>query len=93
LDAEVERFRTRRLEGPYPYVRLDATFVKVRSDRRVVSMAVVIAIRVRASGEREVLGLALWVPLRKFFWPHYVGVDILIRPNMLYCSKFSQRNQ
>jgi len=70
LDQEVERFRARRLAGPYPYVRLDATFVKVRQDGRVVSMAVVIAIGVRASGEREVLGLdvgpsedgAFWLP-------------------------------
>src|SRR5436190_7605557 len=36
LDAEVERFRTRRLEGPYPYVWLDATFVKVRQQGKVV---------------------------------------------------------
>src|SRR3954463_15562930 len=40
LDSEVERFRTRRLDGPYPYVWLDATFVKVRDQGRVVSMAV-----------------------------------------------------
>src|ERR1043166_195401 len=57
LDAEVERFRTRRLEGPYPYVWLDATFVKVREAGRVVSMAIVVAIGVRASGERGVVGL------------------------------------
>ncbi len=42
LDAEVERFRTRRLEGPYPYVWLDATYLTVRKDGRVVRMAVVI---------------------------------------------------
>jgi putative transposase len=57
LDAEVERFRTRTLEGPYPYLWLDATFPKVRQDGRVVSMALVIAIGVNARGEREVLGL------------------------------------
>jgi putative transposase len=57
LDAEVERFRTRRLGGPYPYVWLDATFVKVREQGRVVSQAVVLATGVKASGEREVLGL------------------------------------
>src|ERR671935_1039052 len=39
LDAEVERFRTRKLEGPYPYCWLDATFVKVRQDGRVVNVA------------------------------------------------------
>jgi transposase-like protein len=41
LDAEIERFRTRRLDGRYPYLWLDATYLKVRRDGRVVSTAVV----------------------------------------------------
>src|ERR671938_1665136 len=41
LDAEVERFRARPLVGPYPYVWLDATYVKAREAGRVVSQAVV----------------------------------------------------
>jgi transposase-like protein len=45
LDGEVERFRTRRLTGAYPYGWVDATYVKVRDQGRVVSMAVVLAIR------------------------------------------------
>jgi transposase-like protein len=68
LDAEVERFRTRRLEGPYPYVWLDATFPKVRTDGRVVSMALVIAIGVNARGEREVLGLDVGASENGAFW-------------------------
>ena len=68
LDAEVERFRARRLAGPYPYVWLDATFVKVRHDGRVVSMAVVIAIGVTATGEREVLGLDVGPSEDGAFW-------------------------
>ena len=68
LDAEVERFRARRLEGDYPYVWLDATFVKVRDGGRVVSMAVVLAIGVRASGEREVLGLDVGPTEDGAFW-------------------------
>lgn len=58
LDKEVERFRNRPLEGSYPYVWVDATYVKARQDRRVVSAAVVIAVGVKVqTGEREVLGL------------------------------------
>jgi putative transposase len=72
LDAEVERFRTRRLEGPYPYVWLDATFLKVRQDGRVVNMAVVIAVGVRASGEREVLGLAVGPSEDGAFWTQFL---------------------
>src|SRR6266581_4355110 len=72
LDEEVERFRTRRLEGEYPYVWLDATFVKVRDGtcgaRPVVSMAVVLAIGVRSSGEREVLGLDVGPSEDGAFW-------------------------
>jgi len=39
LDVEVERFRNRPLDGPYPYVYFDATFVKAHQDERVVSQA------------------------------------------------------
>jgi transposase-like protein len=72
LDAEVERFRTRRLDGPYPYVWLDATFVKVREAGRVVSMAIVVAIGVRASGEREVLGLDVGPSEDGAFWLQFL---------------------
>lgn len=72
LDAGVEQFRSRRLEGSYPYVWLDATFVKVRSQGRVVSMAVVIAIGVRDSGEREVLGLDVGPSEDGAFWLQFL---------------------
>jgi len=72
LDGEVERFRTRKLDGPYPYLWLDATFLKVRQDGRVVSMAVVIAIGVRASGEREVLGLDVGPSEDGAFWLQFL---------------------
>jgi putative transposase len=72
LDGEVERFRTRRLDGPYPYVWLDATFVKVRQEGRVVSQAVVIAIGVRQGGEREVLGLDVGPSEDGAFWLQFL---------------------
>jgi len=57
LDEEVGRLRGRPLEGPYPYVWVDATYVKARQDGRVASAAVVIAVGVNGkTGEREVLG-------------------------------------
>ncbi len=60
LDAEVEAFRGRSLAGErYPYLWLDATYLKVREAGRVVSMAALVAIGVAASGERRVLGLEL----------------------------------
>src|ERR671930_1731719 len=68
LDTEVERFRTRKLVGPYPYVWLDGTFVKVRDNGRVVSQAIVIAIGVTSTGEREVLGLDVGPSESGAFW-------------------------
>ncbi len=60
LDAEVEAFRSRSLaETLFPYLWLDATYLKVRESGRVVSMAALVAIGVAASGERRVLGLEL----------------------------------
>jgi putative transposase len=72
LDAQVEAFRTRRLDAGYPYVWVDARYEHVREGGRVVSRAVVVAYGVRTDGVREVLGLdvglsedvALW---RAFF--------------------------
>ena len=72
LDTEVELFRNRRLEGRYPYVWLDATFLKVRHQGRVVSMAVVIAIGVRDSGEREVLGVDVGPSEDGAFWLQFL---------------------
>ncbi len=60
LDAEVEAFRCRPLTGEaYPYLWLDATYVKVREGGRVVSMACLVATGVAMTGERRVLGLEL----------------------------------
>jgi len=69
LDEEVERFRGRPLEGPYPYVWLDATYVKARQDGRVASVAVVIAVGVNEkTGEREILGLDVGPSEDGAFW-------------------------
>jgi putative transposase len=72
LDAEVARFRTRQLAGPYPYLWLDATFVKVREQGRVVSMAVVIAVGVNAAGQREVLGVDVGPSEDGQFWLRFL---------------------
>jgi putative transposase len=69
LDEEVERFRNRELEGPYPYIWLDATYLKGRQDGRVASTAVVIAVGVNGdTGEREVLGLDVGPSEDGSFW-------------------------
>jgi putative transposase len=72
LDAEVERFRGRPLTAAYPYVWLDATFVKVREDGRVVSQAVVVAVGVTAAGVREVLGVDIGPSEDGAFWLRFL---------------------
>ena len=60
LDAEVETFRQRSLaDETYPYLWLDATYVKVREAGRVTSMAALVATGVALTGERRILGLEL----------------------------------
>jgi len=70
LDAEVERFRSRPLgAASYPYVWLDATYVKARTQGRVAGQAVVIAIGLNAqTGQREVLGLEVGPSEDGAFW-------------------------
>jgi transposase-like protein len=72
LDGVVERFRTRRLEGRYPYLWLDATFVKVRDGERVVTNAVVVAVGVTAGGRREVLGFDVGPSEDGAFWEGFL---------------------
>jgi transposase-like protein len=72
LDAEVERFRNRPLSEPYSYVWLDATFLKVREQGRVVNQAVVIAIGVTASGVREILGMDVGPSEDGAFWLRFL---------------------
>ncbi|MEW6217801.1 MAG: IS256 family transposase, partial [Candidatus Bipolaricaulota bacterium] len=68
LDVVVERFRSRPLEGTYPFVWLDALYLKVRQNHRIVSQALVIATGVRENGERELLGFALGASEEEAFW-------------------------
>ena len=59
LDEQVDEFRRRLLEAEYPYLWLDALYIKVREGTRVVSKAVLVAYGVNQTGEREVIGLGL----------------------------------
>jgi transposase-like protein len=69
LDAVVGAFRERRLDHTgFPYVFLDATYVKAHEGASVVSKAIVIATGVTAAGDREVLGLAVGDSEDGAFW-------------------------
>ena len=57
LDEDVLAFRRRKLDRSYPYLWLDALYLKVRDGRHVVSKAVLVAYAVSEFGEREVVGV------------------------------------
>jgi len=57
IDDKVKAFLDRPLEGDWPYVWLDATYVKVRRNHRIVSVAVIVAVGVNTDGRREALGM------------------------------------
>lgn len=69
LDRELAEFRERPLDdAQYPYIWFDATYEKVRLGARIVSQAVVIAVGVRESGEKCVLGVDVGSSESQQFW-------------------------
>ncbi|CAN5763313.1 IS256-like element IS1553 family transposase [soil metagenome] len=73
LDAVVGEFRSRRLDhAAFPYLFLDATYVKAKEGARVVSKAIVVATGVTATGDREVLGLDVGDSEDGAFWTAFL---------------------
>ena len=72
LDGEVNRWRNRLLEGMYPYLWLDATYIKVRDNGRVTNHAVVVAYGVRETGEREIIGIDIGPSEDGAFWTAFL---------------------
>jgi putative transposase len=68
IDDKIAGFLDRPLEGEWPYLWLDATYVKVRQDGRIVSVAVIVAVGVNGDGRREVLGMAIGPSEAETFW-------------------------
>ncbi len=72
LDDKVGAFLDRPLEGDWPYLWLDATYIKVRQAGRIVSVAVIIAVAVNTQGRREVLGMAIGASEAATFWTEFL---------------------
>src|SRR6188472_2933898 len=72
IDGKIAAFLDRPLEGEWPYIWLDATYVKARRDGRIVSVAVIIAVGVNDDGRREVLGLAIGASEAETFWTDFL---------------------
>jgi len=72
IDERVNAFLERPLEGDWPYLWIDATYVKVRSAGRIVSVAVIIAVGVNTDGVREILGVRIGPSEAEPFWTEFL---------------------
>jgi transposase-like protein len=72
LDEHVEAFRSRPLEGRYPYLFLDAKVEKVRDGGRVVAKALVVAHGVHETGRREILSIDVGEGETEAFWTDFL---------------------
>jgi putative transposase len=72
IDERVKMFLDRPIEGSWPYLWIDATYVKVREGGRIVSVAVIIAVGVNTDGRREVLGMAVGPSEAEPFWTSFL---------------------
>ena len=72
IDERVKAFLERPIEGDWPYLWIDATYVKARQNGRIVSVAVIIATGVNADGRREVLGMDSGSSEAETFWVDFL---------------------
>jgi len=72
IDGRVEAFLNRPLEGDWPYLWLDATYLKARMGGRIVSTAVIVAVAVNGDGRREVLGMDIGPSEAETFWTEFL---------------------
>jgi transposase-like protein len=72
IDERVHAFLARPIEGDWPYVWLDATYVKVRRDHQIVSVAVIVAVGLNTDGQREVLGMTTGHSEAEPFWVEFL---------------------
>jgi putative transposase len=72
IDERVQTFLHRPIEGEWPYLWLDATYVKARRDHHIVSVAVIVAVAVNTDGRREVLGMTVGNSEAEPFWIEFL---------------------
>lgn len=72
IDDRVQTFLNRPIEGDWPYIWLDATYVKARRDHHIVSVAVIVAVGVNSDGRREVLGMTVGHSEAEPFWVDFL---------------------
>jgi len=101
LSARVNHWRNRRLNGPYPFLLLDALVIHVRKDESVVPVAALIATGISEDGQREILGLTLGDSENEASWDDMLrdlkgrglsGVDLVVSDDHKGLKKAVQRH-
>ncbi len=72
IDERVGSFLERPLEGEWPYLWLDATYLKQRQGGRIVSVAAIIAVAANTDGRREIIGLSIGDSEAMVFWMEFL---------------------
>jgi putative transposase len=72
IDEKVKAFLSRPIEGDWPYLWIDATYLKQRQNGRIVSVAVIVAVGVNSDGRREVLGMDIGPSEAETFWTAFL---------------------
>jgi putative transposase len=72
IDERVKTFLERPIEGDWPYLWIDATYLKVRENGRIVSVAVIVAVGVNSDGRREILGMDIGPSEAETFWTAFL---------------------
>jgi len=72
LDERVGTFLNRPIEGDWPYLWIDATYVKNREAGSIVSVAVIVAVAVNTEGQRQVLGMKVGPSEAESFWTEFL---------------------
>jgi transposase-like protein len=72
IDGRVKEFLERPIEGQWPYLWIDATYVKNREGGRIISVATIVAVGVNADGRREVLGMSNGPSEAEPFWTQFL---------------------
>ena len=72
IDERVREFLDRPIAGDWPYLWLDATYLKVRQGGRIVSVAAIIAMAVDTDGRREIIGLCVGPSEAETFWTDFL---------------------
>jgi putative transposase len=72
IDGKVKTFLERPLEGDWPYLWIDATYLKVRRGGRIVAVAAIVAVAVNTAGRREILGLEVGTSEAEPIWTEFL---------------------